>query len=193
MLRDLELPVDKRYVAMIGRFHPVKDHTTMLRAFKQVAESHPDVDLLLIGDGLLRPQMEATSRELAINHRVRFLGVRRDVPRILSAVDIFALTSLSEAASLTLLEAMASSLPAVVTRVGGNPEIVRDGVEGLLAGRGDDQGIAKAIQRLLDAPTEAAAMGRAARSRVESCYSLEGTIGAYHDLYRKLVRSGRRG
>jgi glycosyltransferase involved in cell wall biosynthesis len=187
--RDLGLDPDRRYVALIGRFHPVKDHATMLAAFREVARSRRDVDLLLVGDGPLRGDAEGRAADLGIAGRVRFLGVRRDVPEILGAIDVFALTSLSEAASLTLLEAMASALPVVVTAVGGNPEIVRDGVEGLLAPRGDADRITAAIGALLDDPERASGMGRAGRATVAERYDLERTIARYHALYERL--SGR--
>ena len=125
-------------------------------------------------------------RQLGITARVYFLGVRSDVPDILRAVDLFTLTSVSEAASLTLLEAMASGLPVVVTAVGGNPEIVRHEKEGLLVPRGDPQAAAAAFLRLLDDREAAAAMGIAGRARVEERYQLSGTIGRYLELYRRL-------
>ena len=100
---------------------------------------------------------------------------------------MFALTSVSEAASLTLLEAMASRLPVVVTAVGGNPEIVRDGVEGVLVPRGDAAAAAAALLRLLDDPIAAARMGEAGRARVKERYQLSRTIDAYGRLYRKLA------
>jgi len=186
--RQLGLEVGKRYVAMIGRFHPVKDHATMLAAFNTVAEDRADVELLLVGEGPLRSKMEARARELGIAPRVRFLGVRRDVSLILGAVDVFALSSLSEAASLTLLEAMASELPVVVTDVGGNAEIVRDEVEGILVPRSDDDAIAAAILRLLDAPSDAVSMGKAAGTRVKERFRLDQTIDAYDRLYSTLGR-----
>jgi L-malate glycosyltransferase len=185
--RRLGLDAGRRYVATVARFHPVKDHATLLRAFALAATSRPDVDLLLAGDGPLRPDLERLAAELEIAKRVRFLGVRSDVPELLRASDLFALTSVSEAASLTLLEAMASGLAVVVTNVGGNPEIVRDGVEGLLAPRGDAAAIADALGQLLDDPGRSAAMGAAGRARVEERYLLQRTVDSYFDLYRRLA------
>jgi L-malate glycosyltransferase len=184
----LGLDPARRYVANIARFHPVKDQAMLLRGFRDVAAARPDVDLLLVGDGPLRPDLEGLVRGLGIEARVRFLGVRLDVPDILRAIEVFALTSLSEAASLALLEAMASAVPAVVTDVGGNPEMVRHGAEGLLVPRGDAAATAAALLRLLDNPAEAAAMGAAGRARVLERYRFEQTIQSYLSLYRRLCR-----
>ena len=123
-----------------------------------------DVDLLLAGDGPLRAKLEEAVQTHGLAGRVYFLGVRSDVPQLLKAVDVFALTSVCEAASLTLLEAMAAGLPVVVTAVGGNPEMVRDGVEGLLVPRGDEEAVASALLRLLDQPAVAESMGSAGRA-----------------------------
>jgi glycosyltransferase involved in cell wall biosynthesis len=186
--RRLGLDVDRRYVANVARFHPIKDQAMLLRAFARVAAVRPDVDLLLVGDGPLRPDLEALVRELGVGPRVHFLGVRPDVPDLLRASDIFALTSISEAASLTLMEAMASAVPVVVTGVGGMPEIARHGAEGLLVPRGDDRAAAAALLRLLDDPAEAAALGAAGRARALARYRLEQTIAAYLRLYQRLCR-----
>jgi len=160
----------------------------LLRAFAQVAGRHADVDLVLAGDGPLREDLQRQVSELGIQDRVRFLGVRSDVANILQAVDLFALTSVSEAASLTVLEAMATSVPVVITKVGGNPEMVRHEVEGLLVGRGDADSCAKAINRLLEDPGLARRLGDAGRRRVEEKYRLDQTVENYHRLYRRLCR-----
>lgn len=180
----LGLDSDRRYVTMVARFHAVKDHRTLLHAFARVAATTPDVDLLLVGDGALRTELERLSADLGLGQRVRFMGVRDDVADILRASDLFTLTSVSEAASITLLEAMASELPVVVTAVGGNPEIVRDGIDGLLAPRGDAEAIAVALLRVLDDGNLARSMGRAGAERVRSKYRLERTVARYHELYR---------
>jgi glycosyltransferase involved in cell wall biosynthesis len=184
----LGLAPTRRYVGNIARFHPVKDHATLLRAFARVVDARDDVDLLLVGDGELRRALEQQTRSLGIVGRVRFMGIRPDVPDILRALDIFALTSCSEAASITLLEAMASALPVVVTDVGGNPEMVRHTVEGLLVARGDADGIAAAILHLRANPGTAKALGDAGAARVRAQYRLETTIERYYALYHRLAR-----
>ena len=181
--RRLGLPPDRRFVTCVARFHPVKDHATLLRAFARVAAKVRNVELLLAGDGPLRDALTAQASDLAISTCVRFLGVRDDVPDLLRASDIFALTSISEAASLTLLEAMACRLPVVVTAVGGNPEIVEHDRHGLLVPRGDDRAAAAAIMKLLESPDSAAAMGDAGHHHVSQHYRLEDTIEAYYQRY----------
>ena len=179
----LGLDPTRRYVTTIARFHPVKDHRTLFHAFAEVAPLRRDVDLLLAGDGALRETLELLARDLKIASRVHFLGVRGDVADLLRASDVFALTSVSEAASITLLEAMAAGLPVVVTAVGGNPEIVRDGVDGLLAPRGDSHAVAKALVRVLDDGRLAYNMGQAGTERVRTTYRLDDTVERYFALY----------
>jgi glycosyltransferase involved in cell wall biosynthesis len=188
---DTERPPDlnstRRYVVNVARFHPVKDHVTLLKAFQQVAATFADVDLLLVGDGPLRDNLEGFVRELQLENRVRFLGVRQDIPAILCASKVFVLTSLSEGAPLTLLEAMAVSLPVVVTAVGGMPEIVREGVDGLLAPRQDVAMIAADLDRILRDPKIAATMGVAGARRVRECYTIDRTVQRYYKLYSRLA------
>jgi len=183
----LGLNPDRKYIACVARFHPVKDHAMLVRAFARVAGQRDDVDLLLAGDGTLRGDLERQARDAGIASRVRFLGIRSDVPDLLRAADVFALTSLSEAASLTLMEAMACARPSVVTNVGGNPELIRDGHEGYLVPRGDDAACAAALIRLLDIPGLATTMGLSARVRAEERFSLANTVEKYHALYRRLA------
>lgn len=176
------------YIVAVARFHPVKDHRTLLRAFQVVAGVRADVDLILAGDGPLRGELESLARELGIAGRTKFLGVRTDVPDLLAAADVFTLTSVSEAASLTLLEAMAAGTPVVTTAVGGSPEIVVHDEHGLLVPRGDAPATAEALLRVLQDPALAARLGAAARQRVEERYRIETTVARYGALYERLAR-----
>jgi glycosyltransferase involved in cell wall biosynthesis len=183
--RRLGLDVDRTYIIIVARFHPVKDHATLINAFARVAAQHATVDLLLAGDGPLRPDIEAQIHALGLDSRVRLLGVRSDVPDLLKASDVFTLSSVSEAASITLLEAMACGRPAVVTNVGGNPELVRDGVDGLLVARSDVDGFAAAFHRLLTSPALACRMGASGAARVRDHFLLSDTIQRYQEIYAR--------
>jgi glycosyltransferase involved in cell wall biosynthesis len=173
----------------------VKDQASLILGFRDVARVRPDVDLLMVGDGPLRGELEGLASGPGLAGRVRFLGIRDDIPDLLRAVDVFALTSASEAASLTLMEAMASGLAAVVTDVGGNPELVRDGVEGWLVPRGDRRAIGAALLRVLDDPGRASAMGAAGRVAADRRFRLGRAVEDYLRLFREVLprRRGPRG
>jgi glycosyltransferase involved in cell wall biosynthesis len=179
----LGLKPGRRYIIIVARFHPVKDHATLITAFAGLAASRADVDLLLVGDGPLRPDIERQISALGIVDRVHLLGIRSDVADWLRTADIFTLSSVSEAASITLLEAMASGLPAVVTNVGGNPELVRDGIDGVLVPRGDAAAFTAAFSRLLEDDVTRLEMGRSGAARVLDHFLLDTTIARYGKLY----------
>jgi glycosyltransferase involved in cell wall biosynthesis len=179
------LDADRKSVIHVARHHPVKDQATLLRGF--AAAALPGVDLLMVGDGPLRPDLERLAGELGVTDRVKFLGIRADIPDLMRAADVFTLTSLSEAASLTLMEAMATAIPAAVTSVGGNGEIVRHEREGLLFPRRDVAGCAAAFRRLFREPGLAARLGAAGRLRVLEKYRLERTVAEYYQLYCRLT------
>jgi glycosyltransferase involved in cell wall biosynthesis len=183
----LGLDPRRKYIIHVARHHPVKDQPTLLRGFAAAADDLPGVDLLMVGDGPLRGELEQLAVELRIPNRVTFLGIRTDIPDLMRAADVFALTSVSEAASLTLLEAMASGLPSVVTNVGGNPEIVRHEREGLLFPRSDFAASGVAFRRLFREPAFAAKLGTAGRERVLERYRLDRTVEQYDRLYHRLV------
>jgi glycosyltransferase involved in cell wall biosynthesis len=189
--RRLGLDPARRYVTIVARLHPVKDHHMLFEAFQRVTRGRPDVDLLLAGDGPLRDDLARQAAALGIADRVLFLGIRSDVPDVLAASDVFALTSQTEAASLVLLEAMASRLPVVVTDVGGNSELARAGIDGFLVPRGDAAATANAIATLLDDPARARAMGESGAARVAEVFQLERTVGRYYALYAELCAASK--
>jgi len=211
-LRDkLGLDQDRPYAACVARFHPVKDHATLVRAWAKVHDALPEAKLLLVGDGEERQNIEDQiggleetrnkKRETSDrNHdspsamyrsslakSISFLGIRDDVGDILRAVNVFTLTSVSEAASLTLLEAMASECPSVVTDVGGNGEHLRQGVDGYLVPRGDDQALADRLTELLSNRDKATTFGRSARQRVQQHFNLADAVDRYARLFRRLA------
>ena len=182
------------YAACIARFHPVKDHATLVRAWAQVHEALPNAKLLLVGDGPERQNLKnqiqsLTARSSQLSASIEFLGVRNDVADILRAVDVFTLTSVSEAASLTLLEAMASGCASVVTDVGGNAEHLRGGVDGFLVPRSDDQQLAERLLKLLSEESIRTKFGNSARQQIAQRFSLNEAINSYSAQYHSL--SGR--
>jgi glycosyltransferase involved in cell wall biosynthesis len=165
----------------------VKDHPTLVRAFALAAGRVPTARLVLVGggdDGHLR----ALAHTLGVGERVIFTGVRKDIPEVYAASDLFAMASLSEGTSVTLLESMLSRRACVVTDVGGNPEIVERGQTGLLVPRGDHAAMGQCIADLLLDPARRAAMGERGRTRAARFFTKErqhkGWMGVLSDAAR---------
>jgi len=179
-------------IGTVGRLDPVKDQAGLLRAFSRIADD-PRALLLIAGEGPCRAELEATVSALGLDGRVRLLGERDDVPHVLAAMDVFVLCSIGEGISNTILEAMATGLPVVATRVGGNPELVVDGNTGFLVVPRSPAALAAPLRRYLEDPGLVAHHGRSARDLAEAEFSLERMVGAYEELYERLLDvKGRR-
>ena len=183
LVAELGLPTGSRIIGTVGRLQPVKDHALLLRAFAKVRVQVPEAALVIVGDGPLRAALEAQADQAGLSDAVRFMGDRHDVPRLLTGMEVFALTSTSEGYSVALLEACASSLPIVATDVGGNREIVRHGINGRLVPSGDTAAIATALIALLRGGEQAAAMGRAGYAWAQAEASFRTMAERYHGLY----------
>lgn len=172
-----------RLIGTIGRLNPVKDHENLIHAFAQVRALIPDAVLVLIGEGETHADLEHQVDLEGLAAHVHFLGDRNDVAELLPGMDLFVLSSISEGYSMALLEACAAALPIVATDVGGNAEIVRDGVSGQLVPARDTDALAAAIVQLLAEPERAAAMGRAGREWAQANASLETMSARYARIY----------
>jgi glycosyltransferase involved in cell wall biosynthesis len=176
----------------VARFETAKDHPNMLRAFATVRERRRDAVLLLVGRGSLQAETETLANQLSLHGAVRFLGVRADVPELLSAADGYVMSSAWEGMPIALLEAAAAGLPIVATRVGGNHEIVAEGESGFLVPARDHEALARAMLRLMDLPeTERRTMGERGRQHVELNYSLGRVVDRWEGLYQEI--SARKG
>jgi sugar transferase (PEP-CTERM/EpsH1 system associated) len=176
-------------IGAVGRMVPIKDHATLLQAAEILLSRGMPVRVLLVGSGPeLAKHKEFVAESPRLSGRVVFAGAVSDVPALLNAMDVFVLSSLSEGMSNTLLEAMASSLPVVATRVGGNPELVEEERSGWLFEPGDVMALAAILERLGRDSDLCQRLGQAARRRAVQHFSSEGMIGSYHDLYVELAR-----
>jgi glycosyltransferase involved in cell wall biosynthesis len=154
----------------------------------------PTLKVLVVGDGPERARLEEGARRLGVADTVLFLGIRRDVPAVLTAVDVAVLSSDYEGSPLSVMEYMAAAKPVVSTRVGGVPELVQEDVHGLLVDPRDPEALAEAVARLLREPALAKRLGAEGRKRQQREFSLEAMVGRIEDLYEELwLASGRRG
>jgi glycosyltransferase involved in cell wall biosynthesis len=173
----------------VGRFEAAKDYPNMLRAFRSVHERQPDAVLLLVGRGSLQAETEALARDLGLDGTVRFLGVRSDVPRLVSAADGYVMSSAWEGMPMALLEAAAGGLPIVTTRVGGNHEVVLEGESGFLVPAQDAPALADAMLRLLALPeAERRRMGARGSAHVRANHGLSRVVDRWETLYREVLR-----
>ena len=185
--RELGLPEGLPVIGLVGRLdHWGKGHKELFTAMAQLKERHP-VHALIVGGGRRIDEVKALAASLGLAGQVHFLGPRRDVPDLLNAMDIFVLPSYSEGVSLALLEAMAAGLPVIVSRVGGLPEVVTDGENGLLIPPRDAESLAGALERLLADPDFAKKLGQNARKHVREHYSLERLGREINEIYEELV------
>ena len=173
-----------RKVAVVARLWPEKRIDVLIAAAPRVLARYSDVEFQIVGDGPCRDQLMAQARDAGVLSHIAFIGHRDDVPAILAGADLFVLPSESEASPNAIFEAMAAGLPVVASRVGGIPELVADGVTGLLVPPADPDALAAALLDLLDQPGRAMAFGKAARERIEQQYSFERMVAQFESLYR---------
>jgi sugar transferase (PEP-CTERM/EpsH1 system associated) len=182
-------------IGTVGRINPVKDHATLLRAFAALGASAPalaaNARLVIVGDGPLLDASRALAASLAIDKVTWFAGNRSDVPALLRAFDVFALPSLNEGISNTILEAMATGVPVVASAVGGNVELIDDGATGLLVPAGDSDALAGAFLRYLADGTLRTSHGRRARAAASERFSLSAMVAGYAGVYASLARTRR--
>jgi glycosyltransferase involved in cell wall biosynthesis len=173
----------RRLVAQVGRLAPQKDYPTFLAAAARVARSVADVDFLVIGEGSLRADLEALAQSLGLGERVRFLGLRHDVPALLGGVEVLALTSVYEGLPNVVIEAMAAGAVAVATDVGGAGELVVPGETGTLVPPRDPEAVASAVLEYLADDGRRRQCAAAARRRIEAGFSVEAMVRATAAVY----------
>jgi glycosyltransferase involved in cell wall biosynthesis len=189
--RNLNLRDEFAWLA-VGRLEKVKDYATMLRAFPVALEADVAQVLVIAGAGSQRPHLDALAEELGITPYVRFLGVRADIPQLMQAADGLVLSSVFEGMPLVMLEAGASGLPMVATRVGGNSEVLPPEQRMLLVPPRRPRELGLAMQRLAClSDAEGRAMGEAAREFVLSRFGMDAILDQWEELYTRLLEQKR--
>ena len=170
-------------VGTIGRLTPVKDQGALIEAFDIIAARHDHVRLLIVGGGELDSSLRAAAQAASFSERIEIRAPTDDASTVYPDMDLFVLPSLNEGISNTILEAMASGLAVVATRVGGNPELVVDGETGALVPPSNPRELAAALEVYATNPQLARTHGAAGRARAEKSFSLDRMCEAYEDLY----------
>jgi glycosyltransferase involved in cell wall biosynthesis len=189
-----EFGIDDRtpILGTVARLDPIKNHPMMIRALKRVHSFVPEATLLIVGDGPEMTRLKRLAHEIEVSDRVVFTGMRDDAQRFYAIMDIFLLTSYSEGTAMTLLEAMASGVPCLVTGVGGNPEIVTDGETGRIVASNDNKMLAEGILDVLADQGRRIAMGKAARKRFEERFTVQKMVTEYQKVYESCHPTKRR-
>jgi glycosyltransferase involved in cell wall biosynthesis len=185
--RQLGVAPDAFVVGWVGRMTAVKRTDDVLLAFKKLADRSTDAWLCLVGDGPDRDHLEQRANELGIVRRCLFLGYQDDVAPYYEAIDALLLPSVNEGTPVSVIEALAAERPAVATRVGGVPDVVRDGVDGFLVDVGDAAMLADRLAELANDPERRAQMGRDGRERVLERYAVARLVDDVDALYRRLL------
>lgn len=185
--RELGLPSDGPVIGLASRLTPQKDVPSLLRAMTIVVREIPNVTLLVVGegDGEERAELRTLAHELGLGERVRFLGMRFDIPELLATFDVYASSSVWEGLPMVILEAMAAGCPIVATAVGGLPTAITDNVNGTLVPPGNHEALAAALIELLRDGERRARYARAAREVFATRYSAEIMARQYEALYER--------
>lgn len=187
--KEFNIPLDAPLVGTIGRINAQKAHQYFLMAASEVLKEVPQARFLLIGDGPLKGAQEQLAKSLGIESNVVFTGFRSDIPEMIADMDIFALSSLTEALAVVNMEAMAMRKPVVSFKVGGVSELVVDTQTGLLITPKDWRSFARAILKLIRDKQMAHEMGLAGRKRVEENFALETMVHRHEQLYRDILQN----
>jgi glycosyltransferase involved in cell wall biosynthesis len=181
---DRSVPV----LGIIGRLTPPKDHATFLKAASLIQRKAPQARFLVVGDGPLRGELETQARELGLSEVLAFIGLRKDIPAVLAALDVLVFSSLWEGLPVALLEGMAAAKPVVATCVGSIPNVVLPNQTALLVPPSDADAMAQACLTLIADNKMRRTMGQLGLERVRDHYSLETMVDRTASLYAKLLR-----
>jgi glycosyltransferase involved in cell wall biosynthesis len=185
--RQMGLADDAFIVGWVGRMTAVKNTDSVMRALQRLVERGVDAYALLVGDGPDREHLECFAHDLGIVKRCLFLGYQEDVARFYDAIDALLLPSINEGTPVSVIEALAAGRPAVATRVGGIPDVVRDGVDGCLVDPDDPDALVDRLAELAADPERRARMGAAGRERVVERYAVARLVADVDQLYRSLL------
>ncbi|MCG8449883.1 MAG: glycosyltransferase, partial [Pirellulales bacterium] len=183
---ELGLPLDAPVVGILAALRPEKNHELFLAGARRIVRALPNTHFVVIGDGPRRADLQRLAGELGIASSTRWLGSRPDVPELMQAINLLALTSHNEASPVSILEAMSCGVPVVAADVGSVAEMVLPGETGELFAPGDVEGFVAAALKMLQDPDRSTQQGRVGRQRVVERWSLEAMVAGYETLITRL-------
>jgi glycosyltransferase involved in cell wall biosynthesis len=185
--REVGFSDQHKLVGIVGRLFPIKNHALFLKSAARIAAQEPAARFVIVGDGVLRLDLERQAHDLGIADRVLFTGWRHDLPRIYADLDVLIVSSDNEGTPVSAIEAMASSCPVIATRVGGLPDLITDRKTGLLVHQRDTEELAAAVVHLLDSPELAESICRNAAVRVRHSFTVQRLVADIDHLYGQLL------
>ena len=194
--KEFNIDEDEPIIGTIGRIDPEKGYECFLESARIILQDFKNVRFLVVGGAFNNPSLEESLYEMSVEKGIDkntiFTGFRRDIPQLLASMDVVVLPSEIDACSRVLFESMAMRKPLVATNAGGTPEIVQDGITGLLVKPGDSSEMAKCIKKLLDDKYLAEQYGNAGRKRVEEMFTIERNIRETENVYLELLNENKK-
>lgn len=187
MRNALGLKKSSLCIGTIGSLRPVKNQSLLIKACQSILPQFEEVEVLIVGEGPLALQLKQEVQALGLTEKIHFSGAQPNIPEILNAVDLFVLPSRSEGMPNAVLEAMSCGVPVIATAVGGVPEVIEHGENGILIASEDEPQLVAALTNLIQNPETRRMLGMKGRQRVLSHFSLKAMVSEYQDLYESLV------
>jgi glycosyltransferase involved in cell wall biosynthesis len=184
---ELGIEPNAPVVLTVGRLNPEKGHRYLLESARLACQHIPNLRVLIAGEGPLRDKLEASARSMHLDTAVSFLGWREDVASLMAASDLFVLPSTRESFGLVILEALASGIPVIATRVGGVPEIIWTGETGMLVEPRNPEALARAVIWALTNPAQAGQLARQGQAVVRQRFSVEVMVRATNRVYHEVI------
>jgi glycosyltransferase involved in cell wall biosynthesis len=185
--REFGVKPEDFFIGVVARLEEQKGHMVLFRALRRLLPDFPQIKVLVVGDGTLRPVLEAKVLEMGLSEQVLFVGTRKDIPEILAALDLFILPSLWEGFSMAILEALATGTPVMATDVGGASEVIRSGYDGLLIPPREASALVTGVREAILDPRKYKEMGRQGKETVGRQFTVARHLNRLQDLYLEVL------
>ncbi|NOY84208.1 MAG: glycosyltransferase [Nitrospirae bacterium] len=186
--KKLGLKKDSFCIGTVGSLRPVKNQLLLINACKTILHNFENVEVMIVGEGPLKAQLKQEVKTLGFSEKIHFAGGQTNIPEILNALDVFVLPSLSEGMPNAVLEAMACGIPVIATSVGGVPEVIEDGKNGMLISSGDEEALILSLGEVIQDQEKRLSFGIEAQRRAKTYFSLKNMVSEYQMFYESLLQ-----